>query len=437
MNSTQPGSVGSWPLWQKILFRFFFIYFLLNIAPWEWLNRTLPGLNYVLQFYEKAMGWIIEFCNKTWFHFQQTTIVNNGSGDTSESWKAIFTYLVIAVTGTVIWSIADKKRASYHTANYWLRTFLRYFLILNCMVYGISKLYALQMPFPNQSQLATPLGDFLPMRLSWMFIGYSTPYQVFSGAMEVLAGLLLLNRKTITLGLFVGASVFINVMVLNLCYDIPVKIFSIHLVIYCFYLLANDAKRLVDLLVWNRSVAANTIHQNSLSKKWMRITRIVLKLAFIGLFVIVPFFSTREFYNSFNKPVSTKPIELGVYDVVVYAVNKDTLPALVSDTTRWRDMIFEKGGLGSVGSTDTSFRQRYRRGYFNLVTDTIRKTIGFKKTASSEKMLFTFRYGLPDSNTITLSGSRNRDSLYIVLKRSNRHFQLAEKQFHWISEANR
>ena len=85
------------------------------------------------------------------------------------------------------------------------------------------------MIFPNQSQLATPLGDFLPMRFSWMFIAYSTPYQMFSGAMEVLAGLLLFNRKTITLRLCVATSVFLNVMVLNLCYDIPVKIFSIHL----------------------------------------------------------------------------------------------------------------------------------------------------------------------------------------------------------------
>ena len=45
---------------------------------------------------------------------------------------------------------------------------------------------------PTLSQLATPLGDLLPMRLSWLFIGYSTPYQVFSGVMETVAGLLLL-----------------------------------------------------------------------------------------------------------------------------------------------------------------------------------------------------------------------------------------------------
>ena len=54
------------------------------------------------------------------------------------------------------------------------------------MSYGIIKLFVLQMPFPQLSQLATPLGDLLPMRFSWLFIGYSVPYQFFSGAMETI-----------------------------------------------------------------------------------------------------------------------------------------------------------------------------------------------------------------------------------------------------------
>ncbi len=179
----------------------------------------------------------------------------------------VFTYLLLALAGCLVWSLLDRKRKSYLQANYWLCTFVRYFLIMMCLGYGINKWYTLQMPFPNQSQLATPLGDFLPMRFSWLFIGYSTPYEMFSGAMEILAGILLLNRKTITLGLCVALAVFTNVMVLNLCYDIPVKIFSIHLVIYCCYLLYNDCKRLVDFFIFNRSVNANTIHHISFPKK--------------------------------------------------------------------------------------------------------------------------------------------------------------------------
>ena len=78
---------------------------------------------------------------------------------------------------------------------------------------------------PRLSQLATPLGDLLPMRFSWLFIGYSVPYQFFSGAMETIAGLLLLYRRTVTAGLFAATGAFMNVVMINLAYDVPVKLF--------------------------------------------------------------------------------------------------------------------------------------------------------------------------------------------------------------------
>ena len=135
-----------------------------------------------------------------------------------------------------------------------------------------------------------------------------------------------------------------------------------------------------------------------------------------------------------NKPGKIGPIKPGIYDVTVFVVNKDTIPALVTDTLRWRQMIFEKDGGGSVDSKDTSFRQRYGRGYFSFVPDTSKQTILFNKSTNN---IITLHYSFPDSNSIKLWGSRKNDSLYVLLKKSNRHFQLAEKQFHWISEANR
>lgn len=433
----QPGS-ASWPLWQKIAFRFFFIYLMLNVTPWIWIYE-IPGFNLVATYYNQANDWVVELFNRLFFHYPKTTIVNNGSGDTSVAWEQMYTYLLFAISGALVWSIIDRKRRSYAKANYWLRTFVRYFIILNCFSYGINKLFALQMPFPSQSQLATPLGDFLPMRFSWLFIGYSKTYEMFSGLMEVLAGLLLLNRRTITLGLFTAAAVFINVMILNLCYDIPVKLYSMHLVVYCLYLLTNDCKRLIDFFVLNKAVAANHIHENRLPKKWMRITRIVLKLVFIGMFFVKPFFDMNDFYQNRlrQNTTETKPIRSGIYDVITYAVNGDTIAPVVTDTVRWRDLIIEKGDFGSVGTTDTAFRQRYRRGYFNIAIDSAQQTVLFKKSASAKGWITNLHYSFPDSNTLKLWGSKGKDSLYVLLKKSSRHFQLAEKQFHWISEANR
>lgn len=51
--------------------------------------------------------------------------------------------------------------------------------------------------------------------------------------------------------------------------------------------------------------------------------------------------------------------------------------------------------------------------------------------------LFKLTYEIPDSNTIRLYGMIRKDSMFAELKRTSRHFQLAERQFHWLSEYNR
>src|SRR5439155_20713898 len=104
----------------------------------------------------------------------------------------------------------------YERLAFWLRMIVRYYIATFALSYGIIKLFAMQMSFPTLSQLATPLGDLLPMRFSWLFIGYSTPYQIFSGVMETTAGLLLLYRRTVTAGLFASTGAVRNGVMSNL-----------------------------------------------------------------------------------------------------------------------------------------------------------------------------------------------------------------------------
>ena len=155
----------------------------------------------------------------------------------------------------------------------------------------------------------------------------------------------------------------------------------------------------------------------------MRITRIILKLVFIGSTVGWMFYSTLDRYKQFNNVINTGPVKTGVYDVIDFVLNKDTIQPLITDTLRWQDIIFENG-FGSVKSNDTAFRRRYNRGYFNFVTDTIKQTIGFKKLTTDSTFSFFFNYSFPDSNSIILKGITRKDSLFVHLKKSNRHFLL-------------
>ncbi|HMQ61524.1 MAG TPA: hypothetical protein PKE06_12700 [Flavilitoribacter sp.] len=436
METPETVSTAEWPLWRKIAFRFLFIYFMIQLEPWTWFDYV-PGVSYLTDYYYQLTDWTVNAGNRYLFHIKDVLVPVAGSGDTSYGWAQLWTYLFVAAVGCAAWSLFDRKRPAYRIADYWLRTTVRYFIAMMALSYGVIKIFALQMPFPNLSQLATPLGDFLPMRLSWMFMGYSTRYQVFAGIMETVAGLLLLNRKTVTLGLCLGAGVFANVAMMNLSYDIPVKIFSLQLLAYCLFLLAYESPRIVNFFLLNRPAEPTNLYALPYSGKWMRIIRYALKAVFLFIAVGMLLYNTWNRYKMVRAQADLPPVKSGVYDVVTFAVNGDTLPERTSDSLRWRDIVFDKGGLGSAGTTDTLFAQRYRRGYFTYQPDSATQTLTFVKSRFDTATLARFRYEMPSPDRMRLWTVLRGDSLYVELARSKRHFQLAERQFHWLSEANR
>jgi hypothetical protein len=428
MDQSLTAEATLWPLWKKILFRFMFVLLTIFMAPWTW----LPGTDFITKYYFQLLDWVVDVSNAHLFHVRKVLVPMNGSGDTSYGWAMLWLFLSISIVVTIVWSVADRSRPNYTHFNYWLCLFSRYFICFVAFGYGFIKLFAMQMPFPNLHQLATPLGDFLPMRLSWMFIGYSAPYQAFSGIMEIVAASLLLFRRTTTLGVMVAAAVFLNVVMLNLCYDIPVKMFSIQLEVICLYLLANESERIICFFILNKPAATCSIYHYEYPKRWMRITRIVLKVVFVFCFIAMPLWTDSMSYYFPEKPKDKTVIKDGVYDVVTYKVNNQQ--AAITDTLRWQDFIIDKGN-GSIYTADTAFTHKYNRGYFGYKFDTVKHTVAFTKKDKS--VILTMNYLLPDTSTIKLSGKRGNDSLFVELKRSKRHFQLTERQFHWLTEYNR
>jgi len=430
---------ATWPWWRKIIFRFFFIYLVFQTLPWLHLN-DIPGVGFIARLYGKVISWAVHLANDKVFHVRPVLVEPNGSGDTSYCWAELWLCLSIAVIGCIIWSVLDRKRDNYTKLNYWLCLIARYYLVIVAFAYGIIKIFCWQMVFPSLHQLATPLGDLLPMRLSWLFIGYSSPYQIFSGVMEVFAGSLLLYRRTATLGAFVATGVFINVMMLNLCYDIPVKIFSMQLVFVSLFLLANESKRLICFFILNRPADTCSIYHFNYSKKWMKVTRYILKSVLILLIVVIPFGKGLfSLIPDFRITKAKQPIfKNGFYEVSDYSVGKRNAPLAFADTMRWKNIVLENGG-GSVETGDTTFKKRYNRHYFGYTFNEMQRTVSFvrKMPNNIDSALITMRYTKPDSNTIKLWGTHGKDSLFVELKLTKRHFQLAERQFHWLSEHNR
>jgi hypothetical protein len=231
---------------------------MLYLNPWTWVNR-IPGTDALFEYYYHGEEWLVHFANDHIFHSYKVLIAPNGSGDTSYAWVELQMQILLALIGTVIWTVLDRKSTEHNRASYWLRIIFRYTLFLALMTYGVIKLFCMQMLFPSISQLATPLGDLLPMRLSWMFVGYSDQYQFFSGLMEVIAAFLLFFRASSAFGAVASSAVFANVVMMNLSYDIPVKIYSIHLLLMSLILIVYDQRRLLSFIS-NKTSAPSSIY---------------------------------------------------------------------------------------------------------------------------------------------------------------------------------
>lgn len=182
-------------LFGTVTFRFAFIYFVLFFNPLHYFFG-IPVLEWLPQLTSIPLDALVFYLNDHLFQIKPTlNQFGGGSGDTSFAWAQEFTFLILSGLGAFVWSLSDRKSSSYPKIHYWLCMLLRYSLAGISFSYGILKVFAMQMHFPNMSQLATPLGDYLPMRFSWMFIGYSAPYQIFSGVAEVAVGLLLFGER--------------------------------------------------------------------------------------------------------------------------------------------------------------------------------------------------------------------------------------------------
>ena len=226
---------------------------------------------------------------------------------------------------------------------------------------------------------------------------------------------------------------------INLAYDVPVKLFASHLLLACVFLLAQDAQRLLAFLALNQGAGATTLYEPPDAGRRLRYARIAAKSVLIVLILILPAYSAWQGAQQRAAQVPPVPLNAGVYDVRLFVVHGDTIPALTSDSLRWRDVIIDNNTQGSIGTTDTLFWQRYRRGHFRYKADTTRHTLAVWHSSFrlDSTHAFTARYDVPDSNTARLWTTIRGDSVYVELVRSARHFQLAERQFHWLSEYNR
>jgi hypothetical protein len=363
---------------------------------------------------------------KLFFGISEITITPNGSGDTTWNWVQLFLIVLFAAIGSLIWYFLDKNRANYKTLSFWNTTYLRYFLAITMLGYGFAKIFPAQFGVITNYNLYQQVGDMSPMRLLWIFMAYSTKYQFFAGFMECLAGALLLFRRTSLLGALISIGVMVNVFAMNMCFDVPVKIFSSMLVLIGVYLTAPDFQRLMNFFILQKPTEGTPQYRPAfLEKKGYKIGRIVLKTLLI-LGIVVPI--VMEILEEDDAPEAPLSGFYGRYATAKHL--KNNAEVTVVDTLRWEKLLIDHQGTKDImiASNDMGLRTR-----MVFEKNDSAKTITFNTAADSTK--YVFNYQQPDTSSLILSGKVGNDSLHIeLLKRKKKDFLLIKRGFHWINE---
>lgn len=307
--------------------------------------------------------------------------------------------------------------------------YVRYFLAFAVFNYGFAKFSNGQFrPFTDLEYLVSSYGDSAPAGILWKFMSYSTSYQIFAGITQVVGGLLLLFRRTTILGGFILIVAMSNVVMLNIGYDVPVKIWSIKLLLMAVFLVALDSKRIISLFLLNIPFSAIEI-KPSFVKPWMNKAKNVLKLLLIISLLYTPIKGVWDRIKSHS--VAPPPL-YGIYDIETFIKNNDTLPPLTTDTTRWRRMIVNQYNWQGIS---IKLMNDSTRKYISK-TDTVTKTIEmFSRKDTSNKYFLT--YTLPDTAHLVMWGKFKDDSIYVKLKKIDINtFRLVNWRTIWLRSAS-
>lgn len=334
-DSTQTASAVSsathparWRTATRAGFRFTFTYLALYMFPFP---LDYFGLN-VPDPWIRVVPWLGHHL----FHLEITT--QYGGGDTlyGYAWNI---FVSLAAVIAVIWSLLDRKRAHYDSLYRWLRVWVRVYLGTMMISYGMAKVLPFQMLPPSQSRLMMRLGDMSPMSLAWAYMGSSIPYARFTGMVEAVGGILLFVPRLALLGALVSAGALAQVFMINMSYDVGVKLFSFNLLLMSLFLTAPDLHRLADLLVFNRRVEPAN-RARLFQRQWLNYGLLAAQILF-GSYVLGTGW-VRDFprHKNYDALPQTVPF-YGVWTVEDFVLNGQPRPPLVTDGIRWNQVIFD------------------------------------------------------------------------------------------------
>jgi len=208
-------------------------------------------------------------------------------------------------------------------------------------------------------------------------------------------------------------------------FDVPVKLYSAHLLLMCVFLVALDRERLTGLFLRARTVAAPLyvdLFTTPRGRIGAWVAGVVLTLWMVGGTVYFELRGIREF----GRLAPRGPL-YGIFEVEEVVKNGVVQPPLLTDATRWRRFATSPNRAVVRLATDSSVQ-------YGLRTDTVKRVATLANGPDSVKWL-RLSYVFADSMHLALSGRVGADSVEMKLRRRPQSsYLLVSRGFHWVNE---
>lgn len=411
---------------KKLWYRFIFFYIVLYIYPYgfEYIQElTTSDISFwngiTIWFGETFIGWDLN-----------ENYLLNGF-DSKYDYSRFLLIAVLAIIGSVIWHFIDVKFKFRYPSRLkvLLQTILRYHVGLTLIIYGLSKVFMLQFGEMDLNRLETPMGDQAGMTFLWTFMSYSKLYTMTSGWIECIGGMLLLWRRTTFIGAFLLLVAMANVVLVDLGYDVRVKMFAIHLFFMTILLMGDHFKRMFNFFILNK-MAPPRVEPPLFTGRKAKKVGYALKSALLLYFLIsnIFIFSDRIHSQTDNRyPSLTR-----FHEIETFMINGDTIPVSSQDR-KWKSLSIN--GASYIPETLMITKESGYGNNFSFEADTLAKTIKFYPMRGDTNDVYRFSYKERSNGVFIFDGTYANDTIWMQTKsKALKDYQLIRQRFKWVTD---
>lgn len=341
-------------------------------------------------------------------YFQQSP---GGCGDYPQNFEVLFYGMGIGLVLAIIYLSIYPLIPSGFIAQPVLLVVIRYYLAAIVLSYGFAKVFASQFPHLMANMDARFI-ELSPMRVAWAFFGYSKGYQIFLGWGEVIPAALLLFRRTTLIGSILMFTVMLNVFLINIFFDVCVKLNSGLYTVLSLYIMLQETNRLWNFFFTNR-VTGPRVDPVFTSPRWLKIVGYVLKYGALAYILFTTGQGAWGTYQYASSHVATTPVQGAWKTTAVWDIKADTTHLKNATDSLYSNRLFFDGYNGVIRSD--FFRDRFR---FSIDSAKSLLTVNFTNQRNEWNIApVQWHYTRVHDDTLTITGRWKTDSLKMICVR--------------------